>query len=125
MLLYTHPLNDARSAALQRTVNSFWLSGSGALPASFVAQSAAVTAPRTLAQAVFADDWAAYAAAWAALDRNEIAHLLARQKAGAVVRLTLCGDRHAQTFESAPPGVFKRISNLFSPQPMLSLLEQL
>ena len=125
MLLYTHPLNDVRSAAGQRTVNSFWISGTGALPPSFVAQSAAVTTPRALAQAVFADNWAAYAAAWTALDAGEIARLLARQKAGAVVRLTLCGDRHAQTFESAPPGVFRRISSLFSPQPMLSLLEQL
>ena len=125
MLLYTHPLNDTRSTNRQRTVNSFWISGSGALPASVVAETAALTAPRTLAQAVFADDWAAYAAAWAALDKSEVAKLLARQKAGDVVRLTLCGDRHAQTFESAKKSVFSRISSLFSPQPTFLLLEQL
>ena len=125
MLLYTHPLNDARSANRQRTVNSFWLSGSGALPATVTAQNTAPTTPRTLAQAVFTDDWAAYAAAWAALDAGDIAQLLARQKAGEVVRLTLCGDSHAQTFESAPTGVFSRISSLFSAVPIHSLLEQL
>ncbi|MFM9901343.1 MAG: hypothetical protein ACKVOT_10030 [Polaromonas sp.] len=124
MLLYTHPLNDARSANRQRTVNSFWLSGSGALPGT-VATLEAPTAPRTLAQAVFTDDWAAYAAAWAALDAGDIAQLLARQKAGETVRLTLCGDSHAQTFESAPIGWVQRLTNLFSPQPVQSLLDQL
>ena len=32
MLLYTHPVNDARSARGVLPVNSFWLSGTGALP---------------------------------------------------------------------------------------------
>ena len=125
MLLYTHPLNDTRSTHGQRTVNSFWLSGSGALPATVTAENASPTTPRTLAQAMFTDDWAAYAAAWAALDGGDIAQLLTRQKTGAVVRLTLCGDSHAQTFASSPPGWVQRIANLFSPQPVQSLLEQL
>ena len=124
MLLYTHPLNDTRSANRQRTVNSFWISGTGALPATVATQEAPTT-PRTLAQAVFTDDWAAYAAAWAALDAGEVAQLLARQKAGEVVRLTLCGDSHAQTFASAPTGVFSRISNLFNAVPIHFLLEKL
>ena len=128
MLLYTHPLNDARSNNRQRTVNSFWISGSGALPAAAAAAAVgngSVHVTHTLAQAVFADDWTAYAAAWAALDAGEIAQLLARQKAGSVVRITLCGDRHAQTLESTNVGLLARISNLFSPQPTFSLLEQL
>lgn len=129
MLLYTHPLNDARSAMQQRTINSFWISGSGALAATSHSTKAAetntVTAPRSLAQAVFADDWAAYAAAWAALDAGEIAQLLAHQKAGDTVRLTLCGESHAQTFESAKIGLLSRISNLFNAKPPISLLEQL
>ena len=125
MLLYTHPLNDTRSTHGQRTVNSFWLSGSGALPATVMAENDTPTTSRTLAQAVFSDDWAAYAAAWAALDSGDIAQLLARQKAGAVVRLTLCGDSHAQTFASSRPGWVQRMANLFSPQPVQSLLDQL
>jgi hypothetical protein len=129
MLLYTHPLNDARSAARQRTVNSFWLSGSGALPATSLpaaaADNATPTLPRSLAQAVFSDDWAAYAAAWAALDAGEVAQLLARQTAGDAVRITLCGESHAQTFASAPISLVQRISNLFSPKPVQPLLEQL
>ena len=127
MLLYTHPLNDARSTQRQRTVNSFWISGSGVLPASapVPANDGVITSPRTLAQAVFTDDWAAYVAAWAALDAGHVAGLLARQKAGAVVRLTLCGDSHAQTFESAKTSIFGKIQSLFKPVSPYSFLEQL
>jgi hypothetical protein len=125
MLLYTHPVNDARGAQRQRSVNSFWISGSGALPAAVSTVAGEPNAPRSLAQAVFTDDWAAYAAAWAALDAGAVAQLLAHQKADQTVRLTLCGDSHAQTFESARPGLLQRMSNLFSPQPVQSVLEQL
>ena len=131
MLLYTHPLNDARSTQRQRTVNSFWISGSGVLPASTSASAnnspitSTVTSPRTLAQAVFTDDWAAYVAAWAKLDADHIAELLARQKAGDVVRLTLCGDSHAQTFESAKTSIFGQIQSFFKPISPYSLLFRL
>ena len=131
MLLYTHPLNDARSAQRQRTVNSFWISGSGVLSASTSAPAndspitSAVTSPSTLAQAVFTNDWAAYVAAWATLDADNIAQMLARQKAGDVVRLTLCGDSHAQTFESVKTSIFSQIQSFFKPMSTYSLLEQL
>ena len=118
MLLYTHALNDERAARRQLPVNSFWLSGTGALAAGHVADGVAPTVPRSLAQAVFADDWEAYAQAWAALDAGEVAQLLARQQAGEAVRLTLCGERGANTFETAPQGFFAKISSLLVPQPM-------
>ena len=125
MLLYTHPLNDARSANRLPAVNSFWLSGTGALGQPVAAPMASLVAPRNLAQAAFADDWATYAQAWQALDANEIAALLARQSAGEKVRLTLCSERTAQTFESAEKGLFARFRSLLSPRPPLNLLEQL
>ena len=81
--------------------------------------------PRSLAQAVFADDWAAYAQAWAALDANEIAALLARQRAGETVRLTLCGERGATTFETTHQGFFAKIAASLAPTPLLTLLERL
>jgi hypothetical protein len=84
-----------------------------------------VTVPRRLAQAVFADDWQAYAQAWAALDTGEIAQLLARQQASETVRLTLCGERGANTFETSPQGFFAKISSLLVPQPAWYLDSQL
>ena len=126
MLLYTHPLNDERASRRQLPVNSFWVSGSGTLtPALSPREREPVSVPRSLAQAVFNDDWAAYAQAWAALDASELAQLLARQKAGETVRLTLCGERGAQTFETARTGLFARISSVLAPKPIWDGLQQL
>lgn len=124
MLLYTHPFNDARVRQLQLPVNSIWISGSGALPALLAAPHE-VSATRSLAQAVFADDWAAYAQAWAQLDGGAIAQLLARQQAGEAVRLTLCGERSAQTFATSRAGLFAKISSLLAPKPLWDGLQQL
>ena len=128
MLLYTHPLNDARSARQLPTVNSFWLSGTGALGqpvAATVAVSSNVVAPRSLAQAAFADDWSAYANAWQTLDANDIATWLARQSAGEKLRLTLCSESTAETFEHAENGLFAKLMGVLSPRPALDRLEQL
>lgn len=159
MLLYTHALNDERAARRQLPVNSFWLSGTGALavapdllplplgegggegspahtsghatkplaptPALPQGGREKITMPRSLAQAVFADDWAAYAQAWAALDANEIAALLARQRAGEAVRLTLCGERGATTFASSRQGFFAKIAGSLASTPLLTVLEPL
>ena len=124
MLLYTHALNDERAARRLLPVNSFWLSGTGALAAGYT-DGEAPAVPRSLAQAVFADDWAAYAQAWAALDAAEITALLARQRAGETVRLTLCGERGAATFETARQGFFARIAGSLSHTPLLKVLEPL
>ena len=128
MLLYTHPLNDARIAKRQLPVNSFWISGSGALeqPAQPEPNPASnVSVSRALASPAFTNDWSAYAQAWQALDADEIAQLLQQQNAGQTVQLSLCGERNAQTFASAKVGLFSRISNIFASQPPLAVLVQL
>ncbi len=125
MLLYTHPINDERSMHRLRPVNSFWLSGSGAISQALQSPAKDLTVARGLAPAAFADDWSAYAQAWGQLDAGDIARLLARQRSGESVRLTLCGECNARTFETASRGVFARISSLLVPQPAFHLLEQL
>ena len=128
MLLYTHPFNDVRDSQGKLPVNSFWISGTGDLPlhnAETVTPKQQVSAPRSLAEAVFREDWAAYAQAWTALDAGEIAGLLARQSAGETVRLTLCGEDSAQTFETHRASPWRRISSLFSPLRTLDVLKQL
>jgi hypothetical protein len=125
MLLYTHPLNDVREARRELPVNSFWLSGTGALPADYLPGKVEISAPRKLAQAVFKEDWAAYAEAWGRLDAGEIAQLLDRQRAGETVRLTLCGEHSAQTFETSQTGFLTRISSLFARTSILNVLQQL
>jgi hypothetical protein len=126
MLLYTHPVNDERSTRRQLSVNSFWISGSGALPDNFKAPVASnISTPRGLAQAAFSDDWPAYAQAWAALDASEGARLLALQQSGETVRLSLCGEQSAMSLETASTGVFAKLANIFGPKPLPGLLETL
>ena len=125
MLLYTHPLNDERSLKRLQTVNSFWLSGTGALAQASTTPPPQITVNRSLAQAALTDDWSGHAQAWAALDAGDIAALLTRQTAGAVVRLSLCGESQALTFETSAPGLLARASNFLRPYRNLDLLWQL
>lgn len=132
MLLYTHAVNDERAARRQLPVNSFWLSGTGALQgAATTVAGHAVTLTRCLAQPVFNDDWAAYAQAWAALDAGDVAQWLDCHRAGETVRLTLCGERGSETFESSRQGLLSKTSNflistgILASQPIWNGREQL
>ena len=124
MLLYTHPVNDERAAKGQRSINSFWVSGSGALIEPARANTHVDTS-RALAQAAFANDWAAYAHAWTQLDASDIAQLLARQNSGDTVRISLCGESQGMTFETAQNGWLTKIRQAFSPRPAIYVLQQL
>ncbi|GBU15034.1 hypothetical protein AwPolaro_04120 [Polaromonas sp.] len=125
MLLYTHPLNDLRQSRQQLPVNSFWLSATGALPAACGVAPTGITAPRHLAQAVFNEDWLAYEKAWGLLDHEAIAPLLARQRAGDTVQLTLCGEHSAQTFATSPKSLRSTITNFFAKKSVLEILKNL
>jgi hypothetical protein len=107
LLLYPHPINEAREARGEPAVNSFWLSGCGiAQPAD----RAAVEVDASLRRPIIEGDAAAWAAAWAALDAGAIATLLRRAEAAdAAVALTLCGERTAQRYEAAPRAWWQRL----------------
>ncbi len=123
MLLYTHPVNEARQQRHQLTVNSLWFSGTGTLAQTV--QAPAIHMPRTLAQAALAEDWPAYAQAWAEVDAQAIAPLLHRQQAGERVRLSLCGERSSLTLESAPRGLLARLQQLTRRPAWSGLLHEL
>ncbi len=99
MLLYTQRVNDERALRGARSINAFWLSGTGALPKSaLVTELPAPTVIDTLRAPALADDAAGWAASWQALDAGPIAALRAEDARGAAVALTLCGDRAARRF---------------------------
>ena len=126
MLLYNHPLNEDRSARGLPPVNSFWLSGTGALPPDFAESTA--PAPQlvtTLREAALQEDWPAWAKAWEVVDSTECARLLGVLDQGGRVQLTLCGECHAQTFGPTRPAVLKRLTSIFGSQPASKVLEQL
>jgi hypothetical protein len=108
MLLYTHPVNEARSARGEPAINSLWFSGTGRLP-PHTGDAAAVHMPHTLTRAALADDWDAYAQGWAQLDRQALQPLLERQRSGRPVTLTLCGERGALSLRSAQATLWQRL----------------
>jgi len=97
MLLYPHPINEQREARGELALNSFWLSGCGRFQS---ADEAAVQVDDTLRAPLLAQDWAAWAEAWQALDGGAIKALLDAAQRGESVTLTLCGERSAQRFEN-------------------------
>ncbi|MFM2066624.1 MAG: hypothetical protein RLZZ584_1533 [Pseudomonadota bacterium] len=98
MLLHEHPVNDARLARRHLPVNSFWLGGTG--PAAVAPLPADLVVDARLGAPLLGGDWAAWVAAWQALDAGPVADLLARAQAGEPVGLTLCGERHARHWRS-------------------------
>jgi hypothetical protein len=92
MLLHDHPLNAERGKLGLLPVNSFWLSGCGV----FQPARGDVRLDTRLRAAALAEDWAAWAKAWAVVDAE-----LAAGGAGAI---TLCGERAGATFGPAARG---------------------
>ena len=134
MLLYTHPLNDARQARGLLPVNSFWLSGCGrAQPALAVAAAAAAAASavhveQRLRSPALAENWPGWVQAWQTLDDGPLADLHRAARAGEPVQITLCGERAAQTLRSGSRGSqgwLQRLRRRLSSPAVQPLLEQL
>lgn len=126
MLLYTHPLNDAREARGLPTVNAFWLHGAGALPAAAApVPGTKITVHGELRTPALQEDWPAWVQAWQALDAGPIAALAAQAARGAAVRLTLSGERSAFTWHSAPRSLRQKITGVFRPQRFADMGRQL
>ncbi|MBS0508312.1 MAG: phosphoglycerate mutase [Proteobacteria bacterium] len=124
MLLYTHPFNDARAAQGLPPVNAFWVHGAGALRAPPVAVDPPEMA-HTLLDAAVSGDWNAWRAAWQALDAGPVARLAAHVAAGGSARLTLCGERSAMGWHTAPRSLGQRIQGFLRPQRFAELREKL
>ncbi len=100
MLLYTHPVNDARAERGLLPVNSFWISGSGACKQGLATRKAPQLADG-LSRRALLGDWAGWAEAWRSIDQQSCQPLLSACDAGDRVTLTLCSDRNALQFSSS------------------------
>ncbi|MEP7297302.1 MAG: hypothetical protein ABI702_14030 [Burkholderiales bacterium] len=121
LLLYPHALNDAREQRGELTLNSFWLSGCGrAQPAR-----ADIRCSDALREPLLSEDWAAWAQAWRTLDASDVAEWLQASRDGRAVTLTLCGERSAHRFETAPQGLWQRVTNRWKTSEPHTLLEAL
>ena len=119
LLLYPHPLNEAREARGQLPINSVWLSGCGRLQPR---AGLPVTVDASLREASLAGDWAAWSGAWRQLDAGPVAQCLARARAGHAVSLTLCGESHAHRYDSVSPSAWSRLARRWQrPSPLAEL----
>jgi hypothetical protein len=130
MLLYTHDVNEERTRGGLLPVNSFWVSGTGALPASVGAPPPGLQITHCLRDAALLEDWRAWAAAWQQLDAKECTRLYSELDRGQSVTLTLCGERAAQTWNGrSRGGIARRVGaafgNLLNRTKALSVLETL
>jgi hypothetical protein len=123
MLLYNEPANDAREANGALAVNSFWLSGCGARQREAAVPDLRVD--ESLRASALAEDWAAWAEAWRALDAGPIKALLQRAERGEAATLTLCGERLAQRLELAPQALWARLARSLRTPAVAPVLEAL
>ncbi len=129
MLLYTHPINDARVARGAPMVNSFWLSGTGDLPPNPVPLLQA-TVLNALAAPALRDDALAWAQAWQAVDAGPLAELAAALKnnqtpGAAPIAVTLCGSHRAQTWRQQPRSLWRRLTGVFDATRPATILKTL
>jgi len=123
MLLYRLPLNDEREARGALPVNSFWLSGCGA--AQPQAAHAGVHVDDRLREPALAEDWAAWADAWRALDAGPLAALAQQAQRGQPVSLVLCGERHAERRDTARRSAWQGLVSRWRSAPLHQALEAL
>lgn len=126
MLLYNHPVNDAREAKRQYTVNAFWLHGAGMLPEHTAAAGQAVTLSHALRSSALHGDVQAWQQAWQQLDATAVADLLQHVKATGQGTLSLCSEHTAHTYTAAPAAWYQRttrtLTRLFNkPSPAAAL----
>lgn len=119
MLLYPHPVNEARLARRQLPVNSFWISGAGTLPPDWQAPAIQPQCVHELAGPAMHEDWPAWQQAWEALDEALFGPLLADHQAGSLpaLQVTLCSEQGCTHWQAAPLGLIeKALRQLRAPQ---------
>lgn len=114
MLLYNHPVNDAREARRQHTVNAFWLHGAGTLSVGTPAPAQPVTVSDGLRASALHGDVQAWRQTWQQLDATAVAALLAHFKTTGQATMSLCSEHTAHTYEAAPATWHQRTTRAFT-----------
>ena len=105
MLLYNHPVNDARSAKRQLTVNSFWVHGAGVLAHKPTRPEPHMTT--LLREAALREDAQAWLQAWREIDTT-LCKDLCQRMATQSVTLTLCSEHAAHSYQITAQSTLQR-----------------
>jgi hypothetical protein len=125
MLLYTHPVNEAREREGALTVNSFWVEGAGALNAPPTPSGEEVRLDERLRAAALLDDAPAWTAAWQSLETQVLAPALADLATGRAVHLTLAGERTCAHFGPMPQDWLQRLRTRWQAPATSAVLDSL
>ncbi len=117
MLLYTHPVNERR----RLSINSFWVHGTGTLPAAQPVRSEP-TVVHTLRDSALQQDFIGWLEAWQQVDAQVIGPMLTRVTAGEPQRLVLCGEYEFQVYDSANPSLWQRVREHYAPTSLDTVL---
>ncbi len=122
LVLYSHPVNEAREARGALSVNSFWVSGCGRAQA---VAGAPFDVDLTLRDPLLEGDWVAWSDAWRALDGGALGALREARSRGDAVELTLCGERAWQCHRSAGSTWWSRLRRRVRATDAMAALEAL
>lgn len=126
MLLYTHPINDARAARGMPVVNSFWVSGTGTFNTP-TPQAQRLVCDISLIKSALSDEAPEWLAAWEKLD-SQLRDTLSGNPQD-TIRITLCGEEQAHTYAYQAQPWYKRMQQRINPIPanrhLQALLPQL
>jgi hypothetical protein len=114
MLLYTHPLTEARQARGLPAVNSFWVDGAGALDA-LPAASAQVRLDFCLQEA--AHDAQAYLKAWQSMRLSAETLAIDALAQNQALRITWCGERQAITYVARQASWKQKLARFLTRKP--------
>ena len=126
MLLYTHAVNDERVRGGLLPVNSFWASGTGALPDKLQpAKPTRLQMPNGLRDAALLQDWIGWTAAWRQIDNQQCRELNDRLDRDEPVTLTLCGEANARSWSGHDTGWWRRMRAMAGRAALPTLFESL
>jgi len=124
MLLYNHPVNDARMARGECSVNSFWVHGAGSMTQPPAVQAHSVVVVPTLREALMQRNLPAWQAAWQALDQDLLAPW-ASQAPPSDLRLSLCSETRAHTYQWGERSWLQRLGAAFQKTDTAAALQAL
>jgi hypothetical protein len=129
MLLYTHPVNDARARFHLPAVNAFWVSGTGVLATTPGATQRAASSHCQVRNALHApaleDDALGWAQAWEALDGTTLANAVQHSATGQPLQLTLCSETAAHIYTTRPLNTWERLVRKLRPTHLADTLRAL
>lgn len=125
MLLYNHPVNDAREARRQHTVNAFWLHGAGTLPGAASPLPLSLSVSHALRASALQGDAQTWRRLWQDLDASLLAPALQHLRSTGQLTLSLCSEHAAHTYTAQAATWRQRLARLFRPLSPTAALQAL